>query len=301
MLIGAHESSAGGLHLAFRRGEADGCEALQVFTSFNMRWARRPIRDDELSLFRSEQARLGWPVLSHAMYLANLASPDACLRDRSVQALHRDLAIAETLGLVGVVLHPGSHMSAGADEGVRNVCAALGELHRRTAGFTARLLLENTAGQGHALGATIAELGRIIGGTAGGERLGVCIDTCHACAAGYDLASAAGYEAFVDELARHVGLDRVGAFHLNDSLRARGSRVDRHAHIGEGELGRAAFARLVSDPRFARTPGVVETPLEPSGATSFARNIRRLKRLRRATGRPPRDPRAKPARGSSRP
>jgi deoxyribonuclease IV len=280
MLIGAHESSAGGLHLAFRRGEGDGCEALQIFTSFNMQWARRWILDDEPSLFRSEQARLGWPVLGHAIYLVNLASPDARLRQRSLEALRRDLLIAETLGLVGVVLHPGSHMGAGADEGLRRVCAALGELHRQTPGVAGRVLLENAAGQGHALGASIAELGRIIAGTAEGERLGVCIDTCHACAAGYDLAGAAGYEDFVGELAEHVGLDRVAAFHLNDSQRPRGSRVDRHAHIGEGALGAPAFARLVNDPRFASTPGIVETPTEPSGATSFARNIRRLKRLR---------------------
>jgi deoxyribonuclease IV len=288
MLVGAHESTAGGLHRALGRGEADGCEALQIFTSFNTRWAPRAPSDEEASLLRSEQARLGWPLLSHACYLVNLASPDEELRRRSLEALYQDMLVAESLGVDGLVLHPGSHLGDGAPAGIRRVAAALGELHRRTRGYHLRILLENTAGQGDSLGARIEELGQLLDRTPQGDRLGVCLDTCHACAAGYALASAAGYERTMALLQRCVGLDRVRAFHLNDSRRPCGSRVDRHAHIGEGALGLRAFRRLVNDPRFTAIPAIVETPPEPDGTPSFARNIAVLKRLRARSARAPR-------------
>jgi deoxyribonuclease-4 len=278
--IGAHESTAGGLHSAFARGEADGCEALQIFTGYNTRWAERPLDDVEASLFLSEAARTGGvPLLSHCCYLINLASPAQSLWQRSVDALCGELDRCETLGILGAVLHPGSHMGAGEREGLDRVAAALGEVHRRTAGYRARVLLENTAGQGNTLGHRFEHLGWLLDHTPDGERLGVCVDTCHALAAGYDLAL--DYEQTLAELQRHVGLDRVLAFHLNDSRRELGSRVDRHTHVGEGELGLAPFARLVNDPRFADVPGIVETPPLPDGKSSFAKNIRRLKRLRR--------------------
>jgi deoxyribonuclease IV len=282
MLIGAHESVAGGLHTAFARGEADGCEAMQLWTGYNTRWAPRVIDDEDASRFCSEAAHLGWPLLSHASYLINLASPDPALHRRSLEALLLELERCESLGIAGVVLHPGSHVGAGEAGGIRRVGRALAELHRRTPGFAVRVLLENTAGQGHTLGHAFAQLGRIIAATwHQPERLGVCIDTCHAFAAGYDLRDAAGYDAALAELAAALGgLERVQAFHLNDSRKGPGSRVDRHASIGEGQLGTAPFVRLVNDPRFAAVPAVVETPAEPDGSSSFARNIRTLKGLR---------------------
>jgi deoxyribonuclease-4 len=274
--IGAHESTAGGLHSAFARAEADGCEALQIFTGYNTRWAERPLDDVEASLFLSEAARAnGAPLLSHCCYLINLASPERRLWRRSVDALCAELERCETLGIAGAVLHPGSHMGSGERAGLARAAAALGEVHRRTPGYRARVLLENTAGQGNTLGRRFEQLGWLLDRTPGGERLGVCVDTCHAFAAGYDLSAAT-----LAELDRHVGLDRVLAFHLNDSLRARGSRVDRHTHVGEGELGLAPFARLVNDPRLTDVPGIVETPPLPDGSSSFARNIETLKRLR---------------------
>lgn len=280
MLIGAHESTAGGMYHAFSRGEADGCEALQIFTGFNMRWADRVIEDTEASLFRSEWERLRWPVMSHAIYLINLASPDPDLRRHSIDALHLDMLRCEDLGISNLVLHPGSHMGAGALQGLGHVCESLGELHRRTAGFAVQILLENTAGQGNGLGSSFEELAWILDHTAEGQRLGICIDTCHAWAAGYDLASDEGYSATMARLDQLVGLERILAFHLNDSKKAHQSRVDRHASIGEGTLGKSAFRRLVNDPSFQRTPAVVETPSDAEGKSTFKRNISLLMSFR---------------------
>ncbi len=281
MLIGAQEPTVGGLHRAFPRAVADGCEALQVFTAFPTRWAPRRQDDEDVRLFREARATFAGPVLSHGIYLINLASPDRELRRRSLAALLVDLLRCEELGVEYLVLHPGSHGGAGVDAGLRRISRSLGELHRRAPGLRARILLENTAGQGDCLGARFEELARILEETPGGERLGICLDTCHAWAAGHDLASAGGYAEVVGSLERLLGQGRVLAFHLNDSLRPRGSRVDRHTHIGEGTLGRAAFRRLVNDPRFATVPAVVETPAEPDGSLSFGRNVRTLKAMRR--------------------
>jgi deoxyribonuclease-4 len=278
--IGAHESTAGGLYQALLRGEADGCEAVQIFTGFNTRWAPRPLSDEEASTFLSTAAGLGWPVLSHGCYLVNLASPDPALWRRSVGALVQELRRCETLAIPHVVLHPGSHVGAGEQPGLTRVARGLGEVLRRTRGFRAGLLLENTAGQGSTLGGSFAQLARLLELAADAGRLGVCIDTCHAFAAGYDLGTAEGYAAAVAELDRTVGLARVRAFHLNDSRQPLGSRRDRHASIGEGRIGSEAFGRLVNDVRFRDLPAVVETPAEADGRPSFARNIRTLKRLR---------------------
>jgi deoxyribonuclease-4 len=287
MRIGAHESVAGGLHTAFGRGQTDGCESLQIFTGFNTRWAPRQIDDVEASLFRSEAAAFGLPLVSHCCYLINLASPDEELWQRSIAALVEEMERCELLGIPFAVLHPGSHMARGEGAGLGRAGRALGEAHRRTPGFSVQILLENTAGQGSNLGYRFAHLGRLLHETHQGHRLGVCVDTCHGHAAGYDLASAEGYGRATEELEREVGLDTVQVFHLNDCRRPRGSRVDRHASVGDGTLGRAAFRRLVNDPRFCHVPGIVETPPEPDGSSSFARNIRALKGLRALGGLPP--------------
>ncbi len=280
MQIGAHQSMAGGVHLALGRAEADGCECLQIFTTHSARWAPRALPDEEISLFWSEASRLELPVFSHTSYLINLASPDWNQRERSLEALHGELLRCETLGLLGTVLHPGSHKGAGEEAGLRRIARELGELHRRAPGFRARVLLENTAGQGASLGSDFAHLGRLLADTHQGDRLGVCIDTCHALAAGYDLRSPEGYEQTFEILDREVGLENLRAFHLNDSKRELNSRVDRHAHIGEGELGLEPFRRLVNDARFADTPAVSELPPDEPGGYSFRRNVDVLKGLR---------------------
>ena len=281
MLIGAHQSIAGGVHLALGRAEADGCESLQIFTTHNTRWAARPLPHEEASLFHSEADRLGRPpLLSHTSYLINLASPDGELRARSLDALTDEVLRSETLGVDGVVLHPGAHMGDGVEAGLARVAGCLGELHRRLPGMRVRVLLENTAGQGSGLGHGFWQLGRLLAETHQGDRLGMCLDTCHALAAGYDLGTAAGYEATFHELQREVGLGNLCAFHINDSKRELGSRVDRHDHIGEGALGLEPFRRLVNDARFEAIPGVSELPPDEKGGYSFKRNVDVLKGLR---------------------
>lgn len=279
MLLGAHESVADGLALAIARGREDGCEAVQIFARPSAQWKARPLAPADVSAFRSEHAAVGWPLLSHTSYLINLAAEDALVLGRSIGALQEEMERAEELGLDGVVLHPGAHLGMGEAEGLRRVSAALGALMTRTRGFHARLLIELTAGQGSCLGCSLEQLERLLTDTPGGAQLGICLDTCHAFSAGYDLSSEAGYDATFDELTRRVGIEAVRAFHLNDSKTALGSRVDRHEEIGDGTLGLYPFWRLVNDPRFARVPGILETPSGPDKQPSFKRNLGRLRAL----------------------
>lgn len=260
MLLGAHESVAGGVFTALERGAANGCEAVQIFARPSQQWRARPFAPDEVSLFRSEQAALGCPVFSHGSYLINLCAPDPVVLEKSRAALEDEMLRAEQLGLGYVIVHPGAHMGAGVDEGIRAVIATVAWLHERTRGFTVRLALEITAGQGSCLGCRFDEMARMLDGAPGGDRLGICFDTCHALAAGYDLTTDEGYDATFAELDRAVGLERLVAFHLNDSKTPRGSRVDRHQEIGKGHLGLLPFWRLVNDARFAKIPAVLELP-----------------------------------------
>jgi deoxyribonuclease-4 len=282
MLIGAHESVAGGAFLAIERGRRDGCEAIQIFARPSAQWRARPIAPEEISQFRSEHAAVGWPAMSHASYLINPCATDPVIRDRSLVALEEEMVRAEEMGLDYVVLHPGAHLGCGEDQGIAEVAGSLSALHQRTRGFHARLLLELTAGQGSCLGCRFEDLARIMEAAEGGDRLAVCFDTCHALAAGYDLTTDEGYDRVFAEFDRVVGLDRLAAFHLNDSKLPLGSRVDRHQEIGDGYLGLLPFWRLVNDPRFATVPAVVETPSGPDKLPSFARNIARLRALRGA-------------------
>jgi deoxyribonuclease IV len=280
MLLGAHESVAGGAFLAIERGRQDGCEAIQIFARPSAQWRARPLAPEEISQFRSEHAAVGWPALSHASYLINPCAADRVVRDRSLVALGEEMLRAEEMGLDFVVLHPGAHMGCGEEEGISEVARTLSELHQRTRGFRVRLLLELTAGQGSCLGCRFEHLAGILDATAGGDRLGICFDTCHALAAGHDLTTDEGYDRVFAAFDRVVGLDRLAAFHLNDSKLPLGSRVDRHQEIGDGYLGLLPFWRLVNDPRFARLPGIVETPSGPDKLPSFARNLARLRALR---------------------
>jgi deoxyribonuclease-4 len=279
MLLGAHESVAGGAALAIERGRADGCEAIQIFARPSAQWRARPFTPEEVSQFRSEHAHVGWPVLSHGSYLINLCATDPVILEKSRVAMEDELVRAEELGLDYVVIHPGAHLGCGEAEGIEGVARSLSWVHQRTRGFKVRVLLEITAGQGSCLGCRFDEVAAILERTAGGDRLGVCFDTCHALAAGHDLTTDAGYDAVFADFDRTIGLDRLLAFHLNDSKTPLGSRVDRHQEIGDGYLGLLPFWRLVNDPRFATTPAVLETPSGPDKQTSFARNLQRLRSL----------------------
>lgn len=262
-LFGAHMSIAGGYHQALLAAQKHRCATVQLFTKSPNQWACKPILPEEAKLFRQtvRQAKLKIPV-GHDSYLINLASPDETLFRRSVEAFVDELQRAETLGLRYLVTHPGAHMGSGDDYGVGRVAQALDEVHQRCARFQVQVLLETTAGQGTTLGHRFEHLRDIIAKVAEPERLGVCLDTCHVFAAGYVLSPLKEYRATFREFDRIIGIKRLKVFHVNDSLKPLGSRVDRHAHLGRGCLGIEPFRHLVNDPRFRTRPMLLETPKE---------------------------------------
>ncbi len=283
--LGAHMSIAGGLHRALERGREVGCGAVQIFLRNQRRWASRPLAADEVRAFAAARRATGIrTVFAHASYLVNLAAPGTARWARAVDAFTEELERAEALGLPWVVIHPGSHLGEGLEAGLARVVAALDEVTARTAGYRVKVALENTAGAGHAVGRTFAELGALVRRAARPERIGVCLDTCHLFAAGYDLRHPEGYRQAVQECAEAVGFDRVLAFHLNDARAELGSGLDRHQHIGRGRLGLRAFRRLLGDARFAAVPKVLETPKDPEPRAD-RRNLAVLRRLRAEAGR----------------
>jgi deoxyribonuclease-4 len=256
-------SVAGGLPLAVDRAVAHRCDALQIFAKNASQWRGREIPPAEAQDFAARVKSSGiWPVVSHASYLINLATTDAALRDRSIEAMGDELDRAETLGLLGVVLHPGCYTQGSEARGLALVADALLHLLRERRRGKVQVLLEHTAGQGTALGARFEHLATIIDGMHGHARVGVCLDTCHLLASGYDIVSPEGYASSFAQFGRVVGFERLALFHLNDSRKPLGSHVDRHTHIGEGCIGIEAFRRLVNDPRFRDLPMLLETPKE---------------------------------------
>ena len=262
-LFGAHMSIGGGHHNALLEAQARGCDTVQLFTRAPSQWSARPIDEEQARLFRRtlRQTRLR-SAMAHDSYLINLASPDEGLYRRSIEAFIDELNRAETLGLRYLVMHPGAHLDDTEEAGLARVASALDEAHVRCADFHVRVLVETTAGQGSTLGWRFEHLRSILAAVAEPARLGVCFDTCHVFAAGYALAPLAEYQATMRHFNRIVGIGRIKAFHVNDSLRPGGSRVDRHAHIGKGELGLEPFRLLVNDPRFRNRPMILETPKE---------------------------------------
>jgi len=282
MKMGAHESIAGGFRTAIDLAEEDGCEALQVFTKVANQWRESVVDEAKARPFREGVARLRLaPVLSHVSYLVNLCSDDAALRVRSVDALALELRRSETLGIPYVVLHPGAHKGQGEDVGVAQVAEGLDAAYARADAdgrIAARILLEITAGQGSSLGHSFEQLAQLLARAQCAARLGCCFDTCHALAAGYDWTTEKGYADVFRGFDRSVGLDRLLAFHLNDSKKGVGSKVDRHEWIGDGEIGLEPFGRLVRDRRFAGLPGVLEIPSRGDDR-GYRENLRRLRKL----------------------
>jgi deoxyribonuclease-4 len=258
-LLGAHVSVAGGLENAFARGLESGCTALQIFTKNANRWQGKPISEDEAAVFRQvwQESGIG-PVIAHNAYLINLASPKSCVWEKSKAALRDELLRCAQLGITDLVMHPGAHLGTGVENGLARIRQACGEILVQTPPEV-RLLLENTAGQGSYLGGEFAHLATLLEGF-DETRFGVCFDTCHAHTAGYNLAIEEGYAQTMAEFDRLIGLDRIKAFHLNDCLKPCGSRIDRHAHIGQGTIGRTGFASLMHDQRFVGIPMILETP-----------------------------------------
>ena len=266
--LGAHMSVAGGLPRAVDRAVAHRCQALQIFTKNSNQWRGRRVAPMEIREFRAKvrASRIG-PVVSHASYLINLAASPGALRRQSLEAMDDEIERAEALGLLGVVLHPGCHTASEPAHALTLVAEALLELLGQRRRGSTMILLEHTAGQGTALGATFEQLASILAMTGRHRRVGVCLDTCHLVASGYDIVSPEGYAATFEQFGRLIGFDRLKAFHLNDSKRPLGSRVDRHEHIGRGFLGLDPFRRIVNDRRFKELPMLLETPKGAGKAT----------------------------------
>jgi deoxyribonuclease-4 len=286
-LLGAHVSVAGGLRLAVARARALECAAFQIFSRNANRWVVPPLDPAAARVFRDDVDRAGLgPVVSHASYLINLAAPPGPLRDQSLEAMTDELRRAEVLGLLGVVVHPGSAGTASEGLGLERIGDALRRLLRARAGGRTMILVEHTAGQGRSLGYRFEQLARLIDLANGSRRVGVCLDTCHLLAAGYDISTEPGYRQTLAAFDRQVGFERLRVFHLNDSKKPCGSRVDRHANIGEGYVGTEGFRRLVNDRRFARLPMLLETEKLPGRRSSDitpdpfdAMNLARLRAL----------------------
>ncbi|MGC9361239.1 MAG: deoxyribonuclease IV [Anaerolineae bacterium] len=258
--FGAHMSVAGGLDQALFRGNSIGCDTIQLFLRSPTRWEAAPIEPEDVLAFQAARRATDiTPIVAHGSYLINLASAKKALWRRSLSTLIDDLGRCQRLGLDAYVLHPGAHTGSGEEAGLLRVTEAIRRALQAFDGDV-QLLLENTAGQGTSLGYRLEHLGKIIEGAGWPERLGICIDTAHAVAAGYTLAGAEAYASFWETVDRLVGIERVGCLHLNDSLGDQGSRVDRHAHIGEGHVGVDGFRRLVNDPALQKVPMILETP-----------------------------------------
>lgn len=261
MRFGAHCSTAGGFHTALQRCRTIGADVCQIFVKNNMRWfGRAPLAEELASYSRELRASQCKCVFGHAGYLINLAAPPCDNRDKSVQSLVQELLIATQLGLPFLVLHPGAHLGAGEEIGLQRTVDGLDEVIGATRRSGVRIALENTAGQGTCLGHKLGQLCSIFERVRKPERLGICLDTAHLFAAGYDIRTQQGWDAAIREVTSSVGLKHILAFHLNDSRTDLGSRVDRHAHIGQGLIGLAGFRIVVNDARFKRHPACLETP-----------------------------------------
>ena len=272
MLLGRHESVAGGLDKAFEHAGADGSEAIQIFTKNANQWKEPALLGTQIGAFRAAHAAWGGrPVIAHGSYLVNLCSDKLDILERSRDTVVAEMVRCEELGVAGIALHPGAALEMTEEPALDRIAEGFGHVLERTKGMRTRLCIENTAGAGSTLGWSLDQIASIIDRTEGGrERLGVCLDTQHLFAAGYDLRSAEGYDAFFSEFDAKIGVARIAAFHLNDSKRPLGERVDRHEEIGMGQIGLYPFWRLMNDARFERTAGIVELPPE-TAATSLAR------------------------------
>lgn len=253
-------SIAGGLYRSLERGHSIGCNTIQIFTRNASRWAAKDVSSEEISLFQKARraARIS-PVFAHCSYLINLGC-EGEFYERSIDALIAEVIRAEYLGLEFVVLHPGSHMGCGEEQGLKMVVQALNRVLTATPQMKCKIAIENTAGQGNCLGSKLKHLAYFVRHSTNPNRIGVCIDTCHLFASGYDLRSKESYERTFQELLARIPRRKILAFHLNDSKMPLNSKVDRHEHIGKGHLGVEAFRMLMNDSRFAKVPKVLETP-----------------------------------------
>jgi len=263
-LLGAHESIAGGVGEALIRGERVGCECIQIFTKSSRQWASKPLSNEEIDTFKRNKIKTGiTTVIPHDSYLVNLGAPDEQMRTKSVKGIIDELERCEALGVPTLVAHPGSHVGTGEENGIKTIAKSIDQAHAACKGFHVKIALEITAGQGSTLGCNFQQMARIIDAVKENDRLRLCFDTEHAFASGYDIRTPEGYENTFSELDKYIGIKRLAAFHLNDSIKDFNSKVDRHQHIGKGFIGLDAFRRLLNDRRFFGLPMCLETPKGP--------------------------------------
>ena len=261
MKFGAHMSTSGGAYKALQRGRSIHCDVVQIFVKNNMQWLGKPFSPEHVAAYADEQAASSFAcVFGHTGYLINLGAPASDNRDRSIKSLIQEIELATQIALPFLVLHPGAHLGAGEAAGIKQIVAGLDEVFAATKQSPVRIALENTAGQGTCLGNKIEQLAAIFDRVKKPGRLGVCLDTAHFFAAGYDIRTPKGWNAVIREVGSLIGLKQILAFHLNDSKTDLGSRVDRHDHIGKGRIGKEAFHHIVNDARFKHHPGCLETP-----------------------------------------
>lgn len=278
-MFGAHMSIAGGLDKALERGEKINCRTIQIFTKSNNQWKAKEITDEDLHRFHNlyNKSRI-FQVVAHDSYLINLASPDPVLHRKSIDAFFHEMERCEKLKIPYLVFHPGAHVGSGEKAGLKKIAQSINVLLKRGKGFKVSLLLETTAGQGTNLGYKFEHLADIIKMVRQKKSIGVCVDTCHIFAAGYDITTQKGYKKSFQTFNKVIGLDKLKVFHINDSKKELGSRVDRHEHIGKGFLGLKPFEFLVNDKRFVDTPKILETPKGPE-LKEDVQNLKVLKRL----------------------
>jgi deoxyribonuclease-4 len=263
-LIGAHTSTAGGLFKALNEGAAIGATTVQIFTSNQRQWKGRQLQAEEVALFHKTKEETGVSkIMSHASYLLNLGSPDDASLFKSQEALREEIVRCKTLGISFLNFHPGSALKAPREACLERIAESMRGMQDLLEGSELKLLLETTAGQGSNVGSTFEEIGYLVAETKGIIPVGVCVDTCHIFAAGYDIRTAAGWEQTLDHFDRCVGLAYLDAFHLNDSLQPHNSRKDRHAPLGQGEIGAESFQYLMQSPKVAAIPKYLETPGGP--------------------------------------
>jgi deoxyribonuclease-4 len=260
-LLGAHMSIAGGVGNALLLGAKVQCDAIQIFTKSSRQWACKPYTPEEIALYQENHKTTGIKkVIAHDSYLLNLGSPDGALRQRSILAFIDEMERCEILGISNLIAHPGAHLGSGEDQGVKTIGRSLNEVHQACPGYAVKVTLEITAGQGSNLGYRFEQIVKMFDASRESERLRVCFDTEHAFAAGYDIRTREGYERTFTEFDETIGIERLAAFHLNDSKKEFNSRVDRHEHIGKGHIGLDAFRLLMNDDRFWGVPMCLETP-----------------------------------------
>ncbi|MFO1064604.1 MAG: deoxyribonuclease IV [Pirellulales bacterium] len=280
--FGVHMSVAGGLHTGIERAVAAQCDCVQIFTKNNNQWQCPPLTDEAVKLFRDAYQASGLKcAIAHTSYLINVASPDPAMWQKSIDALIVEWQRAERLGLSGLVMHPGAHLTRTPEEGLAAIVTASRRAADEVKPKTCRLLFENTAGQGSCLGWKFSQLGYLLRELDSPQQFGICFDTCHALAAGYDLTTADGLKSMIAEFESEIGFANLHAIHINDSKKGCGSRVDRHEHIGLGAIGEEAFKRFLKAKQFKNVPMFLETAKEQdeAGVEWDLKNLATLRRL----------------------